>query len=159
MATTAETIEETGRRIGGHAWVEMRLFETLGRWSGVVDEPRARVLLAAASRHHAWHAELWMGLLPGLPHLPAADLVAPGDGAAAMVAALEDLDDAPTDQRVAALVQVALPQVIDRYAAHLEVAVPVADAPTERALRLALADLRADRDALAGLATSTEPPG
>jgi len=133
MATTAETIEQTGRRIGGHAWVEMRLFETLGRWSGVVDEPRARVLMAAASRHHAWHAELWMGLLPGVPHLPAADLVAPGDGAAAMVAALEDLDDAPTDQRVAALVQVALPQVIDRYAAHLEVAVPVADAPTERA--------------------------
>ena len=158
MATTAETIEQTGRRVGGHAWVEMRLFETLGRWSGVVDEPRARVLLAAASRHHAWHAELWMGLLPGLPHLPAADLVAPGDGAAAMVAALEDLDDAPTDQRVAALVQVALPQVIDRYAAHLEVAVPVADAPTERALRLALADLRADRDALAGLATNTGPP-
>jgi hypothetical protein len=159
MAPTAETIEQTGRRIGGHAWVEMRLFETLGRWSGVVDEPRARVLLAAASRHHAWHAELWMGLLPGLPHLPAADLVAPGDGAAAMVAALEDLDDAPTDQRVAALLQVALPQVIDRYAAHLEVAVPVADAPTERALRLALADLRADRDALAGLATNTAPPG
>ena len=159
MVTTAETIEQTGRRIGGHAWVEMRLFETLGRWSGVVDEPRARVLLAAASRHHAWHAELWMGLLPGLPHLPAADHVAPGDGAAAMVAALEDLDDAPTDQRVAALVQVALPQVIDRYAAHLEVAVPVADAPTERALRLAVADLRADRDALAGLTTNTEPPG
>ena len=159
MATTAETIEQTWRRIGGHAWVEMRLFETLGRWSGVVDEPRARVLLAAASRHHAWHAELWMGLLPGLPHLPAADLVAPGDGAAAMVAALEDLDDAPTDQRVAALVQVALPQVIDRYAAHLEVAVPVADAPTERALRLAVADLRADRDALAGLTTNTGPPG
>jgi hypothetical protein len=159
MATTAETIEQTGRRIGGHAWVEMRLFETLGRWSGVVDEPRAHVLLAAASRHHAWHAELWMGLLPGLPHLPAADLVAPGDSAAAMVAALEDLDDAPTDQRVAALVQVALPQVIDRYAAHLEVALPVADAPTERALRLALADLQADRDALAGLVTNTEPPG
>ena len=157
MATTAETIEQTGRRIGGHAWVEMRLFETLGRWSGVVDEPRARVLLAAASRRHAWHAEVWIGLLPGLPHLAAADLVAPGDSAAAMVAALDDLDDAPTDQRVAALVKVALPQVIDRYTTHLELTVPVADAPTQRALRLALAELRADRDALAGLAASTEP--
>jgi hypothetical protein len=134
------------------------LFETLGRWSGVVDEPRARVLLAAASRRHAWHAEVWIGLLPGLPHLAAADLVAPGDSAAAMVAALDDLDDAPTDQRVAALVKVALPQVIDRYTTHLELTVPVADAPTQRALRLALADLRADRDALAGLAASTEPP-
>ncbi len=33
----SQTIEESGRRIGGHAWVEMRLFEKLGRWSGVVD--------------------------------------------------------------------------------------------------------------------------
>lgn len=158
MATTAETIEQSGRRIGGHAWVEMRLFETLGRWSGVVDDPRARVVLAAASRHHAWHAELWMGLLPGLPHLATAELVAPGDGAAAMVAALEDLDDAPSDQRIAALVQVAFPQVIDRYTTHLGLTVPVADAPTARVLRLALADLRADRDALATLAPHTETP-
>jgi hypothetical protein len=158
MATTAETIEQSGRRIGGHAWVEMRLFETLGRWSGVVDEPRARVVLAAASRRHAWHAELWTGLLPGLPHLATADLVAPGDGAAALVAALEDLDDAPTDQRLAALVQVAFPQLIDRYATHLELTVPVADAPTARVLRLALADLRADRDALAALSTDRETP-
>jgi hypothetical protein len=158
MATTAETIEQSGLRIGGHAWVEMRLFETLGRWSGVVDEPRARVVLAAASRHHARHSELWMGLLPGLPHLATADLVAPGDGAAAMVAALEDLDDAPTDQRLAVLVQVALPQLIDRYATHLELTVPVADAPTARVLRLALADLRADRDAVAAVASAISPP-
>lgn len=159
MATVAETIEESGRRIGGHAWVEMRLFETLGRWSGAVEQPRARVLLAAASRHHAWHAELWTGLLPGVPHLPAADLIAPDDGAAAIVSALDDLDDAPTDQRLAALVQVALPHVIDRYAAHLDVTVPVADAPTVRALRLALADVRADRDALAALAARGGAPG
>jgi len=155
MATVAETIEQSGRRIGGHAWVEMRLFETLGRWSGVVDEPRARVVLASASRHHAWHAELWRGLLPGVPHLPPADLVAPGDGAAAMVAALDDLDDAPTDQRVAYLVGVALPHVIERYTAHLDRTVPVTDAPVERVLSLALADLRADLAALAALADAS----
>ena len=30
MTTVAETIEGSGARIGGHAWLEMRLFETLG---------------------------------------------------------------------------------------------------------------------------------
>ncbi len=159
MATTAETIEESGRRVGGHAWVEMRLFEKLGRWSGDVDEPRARVLLAATSRRHARHAEVWLGLLPGLPHLPPADLVAPDDGAAAMVAALDDLDDTATADRVAALVHVALPQVIDRLTAHLERTVPVADAPTQRAIRLALADLENDRDALAALIAVSGPAG
>jgi hypothetical protein len=151
METTAETIEESGRRLGGHAWVEMRLFEMLGRWSGDVDEPRARVLLAATSRHHARHAEMWIGLLPGLPHLPPADLVAPGEGAAAMVAALDELDDAPTTDRLTALVAVALPQVIDRLAAHLDRTVAIADAPAQRALRLALTEVRSDRDELASL--------
>ena len=30
MADVAETIEESGRRIGHHAWVEARLFEVVG---------------------------------------------------------------------------------------------------------------------------------
>jgi hypothetical protein len=159
MTTVAETIEQSGARIGGHAWLEMRLFETLGRWSGSVDEPRARVLLAAASRRHGWHAELMVGLLPGVPHLPAADLIAPDDAAAAMLATLADLDDAATAARLRAVADVALPHVIDRYGAHLAVTVPVADAPTMRVLRLALADHEADRAAFAALAaTSVAPP-
>ncbi len=36
---------------------------------------------------------------------------------------------------------------------------PVTDAPTQRALRLALVDLGADRDALAGLVTSARAAG
>ena len=159
MATTALTIEESGRLVGGHAWVEMRLFEKLGRWSGVVDSPPARVLLAATSRRHAWHAEMWVDLLPGLPHLPAADLIAPDDGAAAVVAALDDLDDVATADRLAALAGVALPHVIDRLTAHLDRTVPVTDAPTQRALRLALVDLGTDRDALAAMVTSARAAG
>ena len=30
MADVAETIEESGRRIGRHSWVEARLFEIVG---------------------------------------------------------------------------------------------------------------------------------
>jgi hypothetical protein len=95
MADVAETIEASGRRIGHHAWVEMRLFETLGRWSGTVADPRAKALLAGQSHHHAWHAELWYALLPALPHLPAADLVAASEATSELVAALAELDEAP----------------------------------------------------------------
>jgi hypothetical protein len=92
MAEGPETIEQSARRIGHHAWLEMRLFEVLGRWSGTVPDPRARAAFATHSRQHAWHAELWHGLLPAVPHLGAAELVAPDEAAAAIVAGLEALD-------------------------------------------------------------------
>lgn len=160
MADTAETIEAAGRRIGHHAWVEMRLFETLGHWSGAIADPRARALLATHSQHHAWHAELWYALLPALPHLPAADLVAPADGHSELVASLAALDGTGEeaaepergldDARLAAVYEVALPQVRASYEQHLAQTTPVTDGPTIRALRLALTDL-AD-DTRAGLA-------
>jgi hypothetical protein len=92
MAEGPETIEQSARRIGRHAWLEMRLFEVLGRWSGTVPDPRARAAFATHSRQHAWHAELWHGLLPAVPHLGAAELVAPDEAAAAIVAGLDALD-------------------------------------------------------------------
>jgi hypothetical protein len=153
MADVAESIEASGRHIGHHAWVEMRLFETLGRWSGTVSDPRARALLAAQSHHHAWHAELWHALLPALPHLPAADLVAPSEATSELVATLAELDEAPAPaddvSRLAAIYRVALPRVTAAYRDHLARTTPVTDGPTIRALGLVLADL--DADTRAGL--------
>jgi hypothetical protein len=158
MADVAETIEASGRRIGHHAWVEMRLFETLGRWSGTVADPRAKALLAGQSHHHAWHAELWYALLPALPHLPAADLVAPSEATSELVAALAELDEAPAGAdadeaddvaRLTAIYRDALPRVAAAYRDHLALTAPATDGPTIRALGLVLADL--DADARAGL--------
>jgi hypothetical protein len=153
MADVAETIEASGRRIGHHAWVEMRLFEALGRWSGTAADPRAKAMLATQSHHHAWHAELWHALLPALPHLPAADLVAPSEATSELVAALAELDEAPAPaddvSRLAALYRVALPRVAAAYRDHLALTTPVTDGPTIRALGLVLADL--DADTRAGL--------
>lgn len=160
MADVAETIEDSGRRIGHHAWVEMRLFEVLGGWSGTVAEPRTRALLATASRHHAWHAELWHDLLPDLPHLPVADLVAPDEPTAAIVATLEAVD--ATDPRATlAAVHDALPRLVARYAGHLERTAPVSDGPIIRALGLVLTDLDGDGRALGDLlsALGAEAPG
>ena len=157
MADVAETIEQSARRTGHHAWLEMRLFEILGRWSGTVAEPRARVLFATHSQHHAWHAELWHGLLPALPHLAAADLVAPDEADAAVVAALETLDDAATEARLTAIYGDTLPHVARSYGAHLALTTPVTDGPAIRALRLALADLDADLAAGEALVAALSP--
>jgi hypothetical protein len=159
MADVAETIEESGRRIGSHAWVEARLFEVVGRWSGTVPEPRARALFARQSHHHAWHAEMWHDLLPALPHLPTDELVAPTEGDAALVAALEEPDapaggDGAGEQgedgrlatlgRLTALYRRVLPELAARYADHLARTTPVTDGPTIRVLRLVTADIEAD---------------
>ncbi len=150
MAETAETIEASGRRIGHHAWAEMRLFETLGAWSATMVDPRARVLVAGQSQHHAWHAELWHGLLPALPHLPAADLVAPADGDPDVVAALAALDDDPAADdaaRLTAVFHTALPRLRAAYDDHMARTTPVTDGPIIRTLRLAIADVADDTQA------------
>ncbi len=151
MAHLTETIERSGQRIGRHAWIEMRLFEVLGRWSGSVVDPQARALFARQSHHHAWHAELWHDLLPALPHLPASRLVVPDEASARLAATLGDVDertDPATDDgvaaRLAAVYGVALPRLVDSYDDHLEHTTVVADGPTTRVLRLVLADLADD---------------
>jgi hypothetical protein len=98
VAPVAETLELSARRVGRHAWVEMRLFEILGRWSGTVNQPRAQALFASHSHHHAWHAELWHGLLPAVPHLAVPELVAPDEADAVLIARLDALDRNGTDQ-------------------------------------------------------------
>ncbi|HEX6420577.1 MAG TPA: hypothetical protein VFZ77_18900 [Acidimicrobiales bacterium] len=154
MADVAESIEGSARRIGGHTWLEMRLFGILGGWSGTVGEPRSRALLAATSRHHAWHAELWRDLLPDLPHLPADDLVAPDDAGAGIVARLEAVDAGEGAATLAAVREVALPGLAARYAAHLARTAPLADGPTIRVLHLVLADVERDRAAVDPLPTA-----
>jgi hypothetical protein len=148
VSAGAETIEQSGRRIGGHAWVELRLFEIVGGWVTSVPELEAKATLAAQSHHHAWHAELWHGLLPAVPHLPAADLVAPpSERTAALLAALADPGESTTLDRLVGLYRVTVPTVVAAYEDHLARATPVTDGPTIRALHLVLADEDADRQA------------
>jgi hypothetical protein len=149
----AETLEASARRIGHHAWIEQSLFATLGGWVTSTPEPAAKAMLAEVSLHHAWHAQLWDGLLPAVPHLPAEDLVVPpvGDDA---------FPDPPaggsTADRLGWLCGEALPALLDRYACHLARTTPVTDGPTIRVLGLVTADVRSDLDAgaatLSGLA-------
>ena len=139
----AETLEQSARRIGHHAWIELRLFEILGAWVTAVPELEAKAVLATQSYHHAWHAELWHGLLPSVPHLHAPDLVTPADpGTAEQIDSLTAATG--TVERLSGLYEVVLPGLIAAYTDHLERTTPVTDGPTIRALRLVLADEEAD---------------
>jgi hypothetical protein len=139
----AETLDESARRIGHHAWIEQRLFEILGAWVTTVPELEAKAVLATQSYHHAWHAELWHGLLPSVPHLHSPDLVAPADPVIAQQ--IDSLAAATgTVERLAGLYEVVLPGLIAAYTDHLERTTPVTDGPTIRALHLVLADEEED---------------
>ena len=48
--------------------------------------------------------------------------------------------------RLAGLSRVVLPRLAGRYRSHLAATSPVAEAPTRRSLRMALADIAGDRD-------------
>jgi hypothetical protein len=149
----AETLEESARRIGHHAWIELRLFELLGAWVTAIPELEAKAVVAAQSYHHAWHAELWHGLLPSVPHLHAPDLVVPAGPATA-----EQIDSLAaamgTVERLAGLYDVVLPGLIAAYTDHLDRTTPVTDGPTIRALRLVLADEEEDQRTGEGLLRS-----
>lgn len=146
------TLEASARRIGRYRWIEMRLFETLGGWVSGVPELDAKALLAAHSRHHGWHAELWHDLLPVPPAIEgepadtgasAEEWTPPSDDErlAAFAAALAE-PQAPelTVDKLVGVYRVALPHTIAAYTRHLRAASPVTDGPTIRTLRLVLSD-------------------
>ena len=43
------------------------LFEALGRWVAITDDPHDQQLFAAGGHRHAWHARLWAERSPAIP--------------------------------------------------------------------------------------------
>ena len=142
MGDVAETIEESGRRIGQRAWVEARLFETLGAWSAAVADPRARARLAAQSHHHAWHAELFDRVLPVASGLEVAHHDEPDPGWQAVLVDVAALTG--TADRLAAAFGVLVPAKLAEYEQWLADADPVRDAPLRRWLGFVIADEQTD---------------
>lgn len=142
---TGSRLHETAQWVGGHAWVELRTFELLGRWATTVDEPAAAALLGRASRHHGWHAQLWHEQLPSLRGLAPEDLVdAPDAGWADAVEALAVEPPATAVEALAVAYRVLVPRLVTRYDDHRAVVSPVMDAAVARTLRIVHADAVAD---------------
>ena len=140
-APAALPIEVAGRVLGAYAWVEHRLFEVAGGFAATEPEPEAAIFFDVQSRRHAWHAELFAGLLPVLPGVDHGTLVSPpGLELETAMASLAELPGAAA--RLAVLSRLLLPRIVAGYRRHLELAAPVADGPATRALGLVVADER-----------------
>jgi len=158
------TIEETARRIRNYQWLEMRLFEVLGGWIQTIPELEVKVMLARHCYHHAWHAQLWHTVLPGLPQGGPGSLTVPAnEHLEALVRALGDHQGPDsTTEKLVGVYRVLLPMAIAAYQVHLSRASDVADGPAKRCLGIVLADERADvgeGEALLGSLIDTEAKG
>jgi hypothetical protein len=140
------TVEESARRVGHYAWIEMRLFEALGGWVATVPELDVKTTLGRHCYHHAWHAELWHKRLPELREMRPDRLIrAPNAHLEAFVAALTE-PEAPdlTIEKLVGVFRVLLPRKIAAYSYHLAATSRITDAPTIRSLGFILDDEKTD---------------
>ncbi len=142
-------IERLGALVGAYCWTEELIFGVAGTWATVPGEAavgaaaEARVWCAAASRRHAELATRWAGRLPVRAGVDASALVAAPPGPLAN--AFAELMAAPDALvGIAALVEVVLPGLDTVYAAHLESASPVSEAPVMEVLVEARREVRAE---------------
>jgi hypothetical protein len=143
----ALTLAEAAARHGAYRWVERRLFELTGSWAVAPGLPaEARLLCFEASAQHAWHADLWEARLPVLAGVDRERLTRPvGPAVEPLLAGLApgawDGDDETAGHRfLVGLARVVLPLLLVSYRGFGERLVPVADAPTVRALGLVVRD-------------------
>ncbi len=132
--------------------VELVLFEAFGRWIPTTSEASIKPLLAAASRRHAWHAELWRERFPVIPGIDVdASVAAARSELGPLVDAIAAFDTLPSGAGRLAAVAVASSVLTREYRSALKAVDPLLDAPTVRALTLILADLDPAPSAAGGL--------
>jgi hypothetical protein len=150
---TAEppTLEDAARRAGAWAWAEAGLYGALGGWARNAKSAAVKLYFDACSQHHAWRCGLWRERLAGrlvqaqpgsLPQPPPGVLAAPSRTAEEALKALASLEG--DVGRLGAYCRVALPRVAAAYRHWHRACNPSSDAPLERTLKIALADLKAD---------------
>lgn len=132
---------DTAGRVGRLAWVERRLFECLGRWSGDVADPSLAVHLGVHSRRHGWHSELLVERLPELRELESGRLVDAGDDVRRFVDAVcEPGDGAAGLELLVGVYRVLLPAMLVSYRSVAAGARSVSDAALLRSLGFIEAD-------------------
>ncbi|HEX4982466.1 MAG TPA: hypothetical protein VFV63_12235 [Ilumatobacteraceae bacterium] len=124
--------------------VELVLFEAFGRWISTTSQVSAKPLLAAASRRHGWHAELWRERFPLIPGADADQAVAEArSNLGALVDALAVFDALPSGPGRLAVEGIAATAMARQYRAVKDLIDPLLDAPTARVLELVIADVEA----------------
>ncbi|MGH9135105.1 MAG: hypothetical protein ACRDZZ_14300 [Ilumatobacteraceae bacterium] len=137
-------IRELARVVARAIAVELVLFEVFGRWIPTTADAAAKPVLAAASRRHAWHAEMWRARFPLIPDADADDLVTGERGRLVpFVDALAAFDAMPSGPGRLALAEVAAAELALAYEALRATIDPRLDAPTAGVLDTVLASLGA----------------
>jgi hypothetical protein len=136
------TLQESAALVGGHCWIERRLFERLGAWSQLADVPAAKVLLDRHAQHAAWRGEQWWDRLPILAPVDRDELVIAPSGWSQVLAGHRDV--ATTEALLALAYRVLLARLATRYSRHASQAGAVADGPVIRTLGHVEPDVRAD---------------
>ncbi|WP_419918508.1 hypothetical protein [Candidatus Poriferisocius sp.] len=144
-------MEQLADACGGLAWISERLFEVEGHLAagsagsaeGSPLDARSRVLLARSSRRYGQHAQWWRAALPDSPALAGPDRIHPPTRAWARL--LNLIEESVPTEAVAALHEVALPQLmlaLERVMGQLS---PVSDGAVMRIARMVSADLMEER--------------
>ena len=144
------TLSDSAARLGACAWVEQRLFETLGGWVRSTNDPALALALATVARHHASHALQITGLLPATRDHDPAVLVSPPPDDDDLWASVARAEEATAG--LATLLGPTLSGHLAALESWLESASPVRDGPGIRVVEAVLAEDRTDRDRLHGFA-------
>ncbi|MFI5053818.1 MAG: hypothetical protein ACHQDE_05605 [Acidimicrobiia bacterium] len=130
-------IVEWAQRTASARAIELQLAAKLGGWVPRVQSSGAKLLLARHARHHAWHAELWDGLVPVLhDQAPMPGIAEPELRSAALVLA--------ATEEPAVVYDDVLSQVVASYRSWSVESTPIAERPVMRVLDLVLRDLDFD---------------
>jgi hypothetical protein len=161
------SVDDLAALVGAYCWLEHRLFELCGRWA---TEPgkrsgselivaEGRVWCAASSRRHGALASRWAEHLPVRAGVDARALVTAPEGPVAP--ALRELAANWGMGGFCLLVQSVLPWLDGVYAAHLERASPVSEAPVMEVLvearRAAAVEIRGGQSLLQRLPGELQP--
>ena len=139
-ARTQVGIVEWSERARRACALEMRLADTIGAWVAAVPDPAAKAVLARHATHHAFHAELWDGVVPVLHDVVVSDDPADDPGLAGVAAALEAAGGAGDAAGLRGLFGDALPTLVAVYRGWAAGTSVVADRPVMHVLDLVLRD-------------------
>jgi hypothetical protein len=140
------TLAASAGLIGGHCWVERRLFEVLGAAVVSVPQAPAKLALDRHAQHAAWRAGQWWDRLPLLASVDRDALVVGPAGWSGLAPAEPGAPATPADPaaRLAVAYRVWLPRLAVRYRDHLAATGPAADGPVRRTLGQVGPDVAAD---------------
>ena len=161
------SIDDLAALVGAYCWLEHRLFELTGRWATEPADPggteaipaEGRVWCAASSRRHGALAGRWAEHMPVRAGVDVTALVMAPEGP--LAPALEELETNWAIGGFCLLVQSVLPWLDGVYAAHLDQASPVSEAPVVEVLvearRAAAVEIRGGQSLLQRLPGAVQP--